>query len=102
MGVGVKGYGLGEDAMANHSENSSTGSYTDRCSSDFTDEYITEMCSGSEEGSCLRRMHRLVYRSTLGLRVIKRKKRRLGARGYGSGGETVPAVLEDLGRFPEV
>ena len=34
--------------------------------------YFTEMCSGSEAGSYLRRID-FVYHSTLGLRVIKKK-----------------------------
>jgi len=37
--------------------------------------YFTEMCSGSEAGSYLR-IRDYVYHSTLGLRVIKKKKRR--------------------------
>ena len=36
--------------------------------------YFTEMCSGSEAGSYLRRID-FVYHSTLGLRVIKKKRR---------------------------
>ena len=39
----------------------------------FEDNYFTEMCSGSEAGSYLRLID-LVYYSTLGLRVIKKKK----------------------------
>ena len=35
--------------------------------------YLTEMCSGSEAGSYLRLIDS-VYHSTLGLRVIKKKK----------------------------
>jgi len=37
--------------------------------------YFTEMCSGSEAGSYLRLIH-FVYHSTLGVRVIKKKKKR--------------------------
>ena len=37
--------------------------------------YFTEMCSGSEAGSCLRPID-FVYHSTLGLRVIQKKKAR--------------------------
>jgi len=37
--------------------------------------YFTEMCSGSEAGSYLRLID-VVYHSTLGLRVIKKKKKR--------------------------
>ena len=36
--------------------------------------YFTEMCSGSEAGSHLRLID-VVYHSTLGLRVIKKKKK---------------------------
>jgi len=38
--------------------------------------YFTEMCSGSEAGAYLRRID-FVHHSTLGLRVIKKKKRRI-------------------------
>ena len=56
--------------------------------------YLAEMCSGSEAGSYLRLID-FVYHSTLGLRVIKKKKKsrrapagtglwkRLPARGFG-------------------
>jgi len=37
------------------------------------DNYFTEMCSGSEAGSYSRLMD-IVYHSTLGLRVIKKKR----------------------------
>jgi len=37
-------------------------------------DYFTEMCSGSEAGSYLRRID-FVYHSTLGFRVIKKKKK---------------------------
>jgi len=47
-----------------------------RYSSQFENNYFTEMCSGSEAGSYLRLID-FVYHSTLGLRVIK-KKRPLG------------------------
>ena len=40
--------------------------------------YFTEMCSGSEVGSYSRLMD-FVYYSTLGLRVINKKKRSRGA-----------------------
>jgi len=39
----------------------------------FENNYFTEMCSGSETGSYLRLID-FVYQSTLGLRVIKKKK----------------------------
>ena len=42
----------------------------------FFHNYFTEMCSGSEAGSYLRLID-FVYHSTLGLRVIKKKKRSL-------------------------
>jgi len=45
----------------------------ERYSSQFKNNYFTEMCSGSEVGSYLRRID-FVYHSTLGLRVIKKKK----------------------------
>ena len=35
--------------------------------------YFTEMCSGSEAGSYLRRID-FVYHSTLGVRVIKKRR----------------------------
>ena len=38
----------------------------------FESNYSTEICSGSEAGSCVRLMY-FVYHSTLGLRVIKRE-----------------------------
>ena len=44
-------------------------------SSQFKNNYFTEMCSGSEAGSYSRLIN-CVYHSTLGLRVIKKKKRR--------------------------
>ena len=37
-------------------------------------DYFTEMCSGSEAGSYLRLID-FLYHSTLGLRVIKKKKK---------------------------
>jgi len=43
-------------------------------SSQFESNYFTEMCSGSEEGSYLKLID-FVYHSTLGLRVIKKKRR---------------------------
>ena len=56
------------------------------------------MCSGSEAGSCVRRID-FVYHSTLGLRVIKNKKKaRKGGPGAdlaardGESGETPPAA----------
>jgi len=41
-------------------------------SSQFENNYFTEMCSGSEAGPYLRPID-CVYHSTLGLRVIKKK-----------------------------
>ena len=49
-------------------------SCTDRYSSQFRINYFTDVCSGSEEGS-YSKVHRLLYHSTLILRVIKREKR---------------------------
>ena len=46
---------------------------TDRLSSQFENNYFTEMRSGSEAGSYLRLID-FVYHSTLGLRVIKKKR----------------------------
>jgi len=43
-----------------------------RYSSQFENNYFTEMCSGSEAGSYLRLID-FVYHSTLGLRVIKKE-----------------------------
>jgi len=42
----------------------------------FENNYFAEMCSGSEAGSYLRLID-FVYHSTLGLRVIKKKKKYL-------------------------
>ena len=44
-------------------------------SSQFENYYVTEMCSGSEASSYLRLID-CVYHSTLGLRVIKKKKKK--------------------------
>ena len=46
---------------------------------------VVKPCSGSEAGSYLRLID-LVYHSTLGLRVIKKKKQKNPARGLGGGG----------------
>jgi len=48
-------------------------------------------CSGSEAGSYLFKAHRLLYHSTLGLRVIKKKK----MRGWGNLEGQVPLLLGD-------
>jgi len=42
--------------------------------SQFPNSYCTEMCSGSETGSYVRRIA-CMYHSALGLRVIKKKRR---------------------------
>ena len=42
--------------------------------SHFENNYLTEMCSGSEAGSYLRLID-FLYHSTLGLRVIKKTKK---------------------------
>ena len=41
----------------------------------FENNYFTEMCSGSEAGSYVRLID-FVYHSTLGLRVIQKRRRR--------------------------
>jgi len=46
--------------------------------SGFRNNYFTEMCSGSEEGSYLRLID-FVYHSNLGLRVIKKRRRIIAA-----------------------
>jgi len=46
---------------------------TSGLSSQFENNYFTEMCSGSEAGSYLKLID-FVYHSTLGLRVIKKKR----------------------------
>ena len=43
----------------------------------FENNYFTETCSGSGAGSYLRLID-FVYHSTLGLRVIKKKKKKCG------------------------
>ena len=45
-------------------------------SSQFQNNYFTEMCSGSEAGAYVRLIDR-VYHSTLGLRVIKKRRREI-------------------------
>jgi len=55
---------------------------TSRCEratnrSQFENNYFTETCSGTEAGSYVRPID-FVYHSTLGLRVIKRSRRREG------------------------
>ena len=52
-------------------------------SSQFKNNYFTEMCSGSETGSYLRLID-FVYHSTLGLRVIKKKKGCCAVRAQGA------------------
>jgi len=51
---------------------------------DIENSYFTVMCSGSEAGSYLRLID-FVYHSTLGLRVVKKKKGDMKIIGYGSG-----------------
>jgi len=41
----------------------------------YENNYLTDMCSGSDAGSYLRLID-FVYHSTLGLRVIKKRRRR--------------------------
>jgi len=57
--------------------------------------YFTEMCSGSEAGSCFRRID-VVYHSTLGLRVIKKKKR--PAERAGTAGRSLIMLVHEYGR----
>ena len=49
--------------------------------------YFTEMCSGAEAGSYLRLMD-FVDHSTLGMRVIKNKKKKKGGSNDGHAGTT--------------
>ena len=58
--------------------------------------YFTEMSSGSEAGSYLRLID-FVYRSTLGLRVIKKRRRRFVLGVWGSG--LIEETLESLADF---
>ena len=51
--------------------------------------HSTEMCSGSEAGSYLRLID-FVYHSTLGLRVIKKKKSHVPGTGVPRSSETAP------------
>ena len=51
----------------------------------FENNYFTEMCSGSEAGSYLRLMD-FVNHSTLGLRVIQKKKKKKKPRFESSSG----------------
>ena len=62
------------------------------CSSQFENNYFTEMCRGSEAGSYLR-LTDFVYHSTLGLGVIKKKKNAGELRGPRSGGRLFPPCL---------
>ena len=55
----------------------------------FENNYFAEMCSGSETGSYLRPID-FVYHSTLGLRVIKKKKNGRGLT------ITIPATMSCL------
>jgi len=50
-------------------------------SSQFENNYFTEICSGSEAGSYLRFID-IVYHSTLGLRVKKKRKYRANINKY--------------------
>ena len=68
-------------AATDHPENSSTKSCTHRYTSQFENNYFTEMCSGSEAG-WYSRLIDFVYHSTLGLQVKKKKK----TQGFGVSG----------------
>ena len=85
-----------------------SGNETERCadrySAQFENNYFTEMCSGSEAGSCLRLID-FVYQPTLGLRVIKKKKRRFQNAVFRLGGKIggVPREQKMLkGHLPRV
>ena len=71
----------------------------DKCggggSSQFENKRFAEMCSGSEAGSYLRRID-FMYHSTLGLRVIKKKRER----GQWPFRLAIPLSLWDLSRDP--
>ena len=62
----------------------SVPSCTNRYSFQFENNYCTEMCSGSEAGSYVRLID-FVHLATLGLRVIKKKKKKKSLRTTGSG-----------------
>ena len=64
-------------STTNLSENSETDSCIDRYSSQFNSNDFTEMCSASKAGSYLRLIDFEFY-STIGLRVIQKKSRRIG------------------------
>jgi len=61
-------------------------------SSQFENNYFTEMCSGSQAGSYVR-LTDFAYHSTLGLRVIKKKKKK---------GPKAPTRLKSECLFEEV
>ena len=65
-------------------------SCTDRYSSQFENNCLTKMCSGSEAGAHLRRIDS-VYHSTLGLKVMKKKKKKKKDHPH------VPTVLPAVG-----
>ena len=48
------------------------------CTLPFNNNHFTELCCGSEAGSYLRPIHP-IYHSTLGSRMLKKKKRRYPA-----------------------
>jgi len=60
--------------LRNSTAETLTESDTDRYSSQSENNYFTELCSGSEAGWYLR-LRDFMYHSTLGLRVIKKKKK---------------------------
>ena len=72
-----------------------------RNSSQFENNYFTEMCSGSEAGSYLRLID-FVYHSTLGLGVIQKKRSSRGAGAAGGfGGRKGGSEAELQGRSVE-
>ena len=72
-----------------HKKQRFPGTLQCRCSSQFENNYFTEMCSGSEAGSYLRLID-FVYHSTLGLRVIQKKRRRRRLPGSAARGLSPP------------
>ena len=56
---------------------------SDRYSSQFGNDYFTEMCSGSEKSSYSRSTD--VYHSSLDLRVIKKREKKVEGWGVGCG-----------------
>ena len=66
---------LGLKVIQKEELQSSAGGFRGRHSSQLENNYFTKMCSGFEAGSYCRLID-FVYFSTLGLRVIKKKKKK--------------------------